>query len=114
MNKNFNKEEAYFRAKKKVDNLKGFYWHLISYLLVNTMISFLIISSMLKNGYTFSTALFSFNNLSVWIFWGIGLVIHALVVFKPFQLFTKDWENRQIEKYMQQEEEQENKFKNLH
>ena len=24
----FAKEEAYLRAKKKFDNLKGFYWHL--------------------------------------------------------------------------------------
>ena len=38
---NFNKEEAYLRAKKKFDKLKGFYWHLAAYVVVNI---FLIIT----------------------------------------------------------------------
>ena len=32
---NFNKEEAYLRAKKKLKKLKGFYWHLAAYIVVN-------------------------------------------------------------------------------
>ena len=32
---NYRKEEAYMRAKKRVDDIVGFYWHLAVYVIVN-------------------------------------------------------------------------------
>ena len=39
---NFRKEEAYLRAKKKVDAIIGFYWHLAVYVVVNIFLIILI------------------------------------------------------------------------
>ena len=38
----FGKEEAYIRAKKKLDKLVGFYWHLAVYIVVNLFLIILI------------------------------------------------------------------------
>ena len=38
----FRKEEAYMRAKKKVDSLMGFYWHFAVYIVVNIFLIILI------------------------------------------------------------------------
>ena len=38
----FRKEEAYLRAKKKVDALIGFYWHFAVYIVVNMFLILLI------------------------------------------------------------------------
>ena len=92
----YEKEEAYIRAKKKVEKLVGFYWHLAIYLVVNF---FLIILIYTKSGE-------SFWSLAVWstpLFWGIGMMFHFLGVFGADFLFGKNWEERKIEKYMNQE-----------
>ena len=39
----FRKEEAYLRAKKKVDALIGFYWHFAVYVVVNVFLILLIV-----------------------------------------------------------------------
>ncbi len=38
----FRNEEAYLRAKKKVDAIVGFYWHLAVYIVVNIFLIILI------------------------------------------------------------------------
>ena len=40
MEENFNNEERYRRAKKRVKDIKGFYWHLFWYLAVNIFLTF--------------------------------------------------------------------------
>lgn len=46
-----------------------------------------------------------FFNWIYWnlILWAIGLIIHGLWVFGSNPLFVKDWEERQIKKYMKKE-----------
>jgi len=89
----FEKEEAYLRAKKKVEKIQGFYWHLLIYIIVNTV---LIVTSTDRTDLPF----WSFWTFSTAIFWGIGLAFHFLGVFGQHLIFGKDWEQRQIEKYM--------------
>ncbi|MDN3493394.1 2TM domain-containing protein [Winogradskyella bathintestinalis] len=94
--RNFKKEEAYLRAKKKVDAIVGFYWHLAVYIIVNLFLIILIGVNAGFNGFgTYATALF----------WGIGLMFHFLGVFGPTFLFGKNWENKKIEKYMEKDRE---------
>ena len=38
----FRKEEAYLRAKKRVESIAGFYWHLAAYIVVNIFLIVLI------------------------------------------------------------------------
>lgn len=92
---NFEREEAYLRAKKKVDEIRGFYIHLLVYLIINI---FLIVTITRHS----DQSLFSFGTFSTPVFWGIGLFFHFLGVFGKDLLFGKAWEQRQIDKYMEE------------
>lgn len=94
-------EHKYLSAKKRVEKLKGFYWHSISYVVVNIFISTVIILSLIKeDNYTFTKAISSFQVYSTWLFWGIGLFFHWLGVFGSQLFFSKKWEERKIKEYM--------------
>ncbi len=92
----FRKEEAYLRAKKKVDSLIGFYWHLAVYVVVNI---FLILLIALNSNEGFS----GFGPYATATFWGIGLAFHFIGVFGPDFFFGKDWEKRKVEEFMDNE-----------
>ena len=87
-------DEQYERAKKRVEELKGFYSHLIVYIVIITFLA-------VVNFFT-TPGLWWF--LFVAFFWGIGLVAHALSVFSRRGLFTKEWEDRKIKEYIEKEE----------
>lgn len=81
------------KAKKKVKKVKEFYTHLIVYICVNTF--FLVINLLNPNeGYWFLFPLFG---------WGIGLFSHAAGTFNFIPFLNRDWENRKIKQYMDQE-----------
>jgi len=92
-NRDFAKEEAYMRAKKKLEKLVGFYWHLAVYIIVNAFIIILITVNS-------SQSFFSFGTWATAFFWGIGLLFHFLGVFGPGFMFGKDWEERKIKEFM--------------
>ena len=92
------KEQAYLRAKKRVKELKGFYWHAFWYVAVNIFIVGVIVS----NG----GDLFHFGTYSTPLFWGIGLGFHAIGVFGKNLLFNKNWEERKIKEYMDSDKKQ--------
>ncbi len=101
------------RAKQRVEELKGFYWHLAVYLIVN---SFITISKIIRNtfnGESFGEAFWDFGTFAVWFFWGIGLAFHAVKVFNINPFFGKDWEKRQIQKYMDESREEAEKYKRI-
>ncbi len=91
-------QEAYKMAKQKVKKIKGFYTHLLVYLLVNTFIIVLNIKE-LDEGESY----FQFHNFTTAFFWGIGLVAHGFSVFVPYFIFGKDWENKKIKEFMNKE-----------
>ncbi len=91
---NYRKEEAYMRAKKRVGDIVGFYWHLAVYVIVNL---FLIILIGVNAGFG------GFGPYATATFWGIGLVFHFLGVFGPNFFFGKNWENKKIEEFMEKE-----------
>lgn len=94
----FEREEAYLRAEKRLKELKGFYWHLFWYLAVNL---FIFISSAVINTTYFNPA--HFNTYSTLVFWGLGLGIHAIAVFGKYLIFSKSWEERKIQEYIEKE-----------
>ncbi|MEM9679270.1 MAG: 2TM domain-containing protein [Bacteroidota bacterium] len=93
--RDYRSEDAYIRAKKRVDQLVGFYWHFAVYVVVNLFLILLI-------GY-YSDSFWNFGTFATAIFWGIGLVFHFLGVFGPNFMFGKDWEKRKIKEYMERE-----------
>ncbi len=86
-------KHAYERARKRVEELKGFYGHVIAYIIV---IVFLAIVNLLTTP-TFWWFLF------VAFFWGIGLVAHGSSVFMKRGVFSKEWEEKKIKEYMEKE-----------
>jgi len=93
--------QKYIRAKKRVEELKGYYWHMAAYVIVNTFISVSNVVKDVRRGDTIDEALFDFDNFSLWLWWGIGVVFHTYKMFGARLLFmNKDWEDKKIEKYM--------------
>lgn len=95
MRTNYTEEQKYLRAKKKVKSVKGFYVHLMVYLLVNV---FLILSKALSHGGW--QVFWEWQSYYTVIFWGIGLAFHAFGVFGIDFLLGKNWENRKIKEFM--------------
>ncbi len=86
----YSEEEKYIRAKKKVDNVKGFYSNLLAYCLVIPFLFF--INYMTSPSYWW----FWWPALG----WGIGIGFHAFGVFGNNLIFGKDWEERKIKEFM--------------
>ncbi|SFN33740.1 2TM domain-containing protein [Paenimyroides ummariense] len=89
------------KARKRVKKVKDFYIHALIYALVN---SALIILNLLSNDTNYW---FVFPVIG----WGIGLFSHAANTFNFIPFLNKDWENRKIKQYM---DEERNAFKNKH
>ncbi len=94
---NSNEDNAYFKAKARVKEIKEFYGNLLSYC---TVVPFLIF----------------INYITFWGFqwfwfplfgWGLGLTIHGITVFG----YGANWEERKIKELMQKEQEQNKSWK---
>jgi hypothetical protein len=53
----------------------------------------------------------SFPTFVTPLFWGIGLAFHALNTFQARPFLGKKWEERMIQKYIEKDEEEANKYK---
>lgn len=86
--------KAYFRAKKRVEELKGFYANVISYCCVIPCLIFVNLT------YSPGFQWFWFSALG----WGFGVVMHAFKVFG----YSSDWEERKIREILERENQQKN------
>ncbi len=86
-------EKRYERAKKKVDELKGFYIHFSIYLIFVPVFIYLNVQST-----SFPWALFPIFG------WGMGVAGHAMEVFGYNPLLGKDWEQRKIKELMEKDD----------
>ena len=96
------KSLKYLRAKKKVETLKGFYGHLTAYILVNAFL-ILLQAGMFKGRLSFG----DWEIYATAVFWGIGLLAHALYVFVYFFFRNnriKKWEERKIQEILDKDE----------
>ena len=104
MERDYIEEERYERAKKKIKGIKGFYWHLFWYLAVNIFLTFGNTISGFFYGNKLAFDNMHFGAFSLWFFWGIGLASHWVKVFGKNIFFSKEWEERKIKEYMDQDE----------
>ena len=88
-------DDSYVRARKHVDELKEFYYNLISYCLVIPFLYFVNMNT--YSGFQW----FWFPMFG----WGIGLAIHAYKVYVGNSVLGRNWERRKIEQFMREEEE---------
>jgi len=96
-------EKKMLRAKLRVEEIKKFYKHVVTYILVNLFLAFV---------WNFSFKIFGdfkvsnqfdgdgFTHIPIWLVWGIFLVFHGLKTFGYLNLFGKDWEERKIKEFM--------------
>ena len=87
-------DDSYVRARNHVDELKAFYYSLVSYIFV---IPFLIFINY-KTYWDFHW--FWFPLLG----WGLGLAIQGFRVFVDNGAFGRNWEKRKLEQFMREEE----------
>ncbi|MFK7782475.1 histidine kinase [Psychroserpens sp.] len=90
-------DDRYVRARKRVEEMKEFYYSLISYCIV---IPFLIFIWFKYTPHTIQW--FWFPMLG----WGMGLAFHAYKVYVNDGVLGNGWEKRKIEKFMREEDEQ--------
>ncbi|NNC69650.1 MAG: 2TM domain-containing protein [Flavobacteriaceae bacterium] len=100
------RSDNYLKAKKRVEDIKGFYIHLVVYVLVNLFISITIIVGNLNSGESLSKIFSSFGVYSVWIFWGIGIFFHAIGVLNTNPLLGKKWEEKKLKEFIEEDKEQ--------
>ena len=91
----YTEQDAYYKAKKHVEEIKGFYSNLLSYCVV---IPFLIFINY-RTSWNFQW--FWFPMLG----WGMGLIFHAFGVFG----YGKSWEERKIQEILEKEDATNNK-----
>lgn len=103
---------AYERAQKKVKRVKSFYNHLLAYIIINIpLLVFKVVIDLID----FNSDILGHPEYFNWIylnaiFWGISLVVHALCVFSYNPFFGESWEKRQIQKFMQEEAAEANRY----
>jgi hypothetical protein len=86
---NYNENTAYYKAKKRVEELKGFYGNLMSYCIV--VPSLVVINLMYSPQFQW----FWFSAVG----WGFGVTMHALKVFG----YSSNWEERKIKEILSKE-----------
>jgi len=86
--------DKFERAKKKVAKLRDFYGHLMIYLIFVVVFIWL---NMRSGG--FPWAIFPIAG------WGFGILGHAAETFDYHIFFGKDWENRKIRQFMEEEDD---------
>ena len=95
MENKFIENDKYERASKRVKRIKGFYSHLLVYIIVNLMIVVINIQNL-----DVGESYFHWRNFTTLGFWGIGLLAHGMSVFMPDIVLGKNWEERKIKEYM--------------
>lgn len=101
-------QDIYDRARKKVDAIKGFHTHIGVYIVINILIllfraNILSILRLNRVDLEFERWL-DLNTWGTVLFWGIGLAIHGLYVYRFKFGFIKRWEERKLKEFMEKED----------
>ncbi len=99
---NFNPDERYALAYKRVKRIKSFYIHALVYVLINAFIIFRNYYGGTHNNENFWT----WVNFNTALFWGIGLLAHGLSVFGSTIFFGQNWEEKKIQEFMDKDKNQ--------
>jgi len=90
-------DEKYNRAKDRVGELKKFYGKLVSYAFVITLLAGI---NYYLNEWSYAWFLWAAFG------WGIGLAFKAIKVFGMNPFLGKNWEERKIQEFMNEDSEE--------
>ena len=99
MEKDFDSEK-YKKVKKRIHDIKKFYKHFSVYLVINLFFIGRRIYKDIDYGSSVTEAFMDLNNYNFFFWWGVGLIIHGVLVFGAPKIFSKNWEQRKIEEMM--------------
>lgn len=93
--KEFEKDERFLRARERVQELRKFYTGVATYIFV---VAVLAAVNYYSNGFSYPWFL--------WVagFWGLGILFHAARIYGRNILFGKDWEERKIREFMNEDQ----------
>ena len=98
---NAEKKQRYESARKRLRNIQIFYIHLAGYLV--------LVAAILYNFYVIEEGPYKSTitalNLSVLVGWTVFIILHAWRVFREKKFFKKEWEERKIKEYLQDQED---------
>jgi len=87
------KESSYYKAQKKVEEIKGFYGNLFSYIIIISALAMLNLYTSPGHWWFLYAALG----------WGVGVAIHAMSVFNFIPFLGSGWEERKIKEMLDKE-----------
>lgn len=113
--KNSRPSSSYERAQKRVKDIKGFYGHLAVYVLVVSIVlltrgRFMSIQNTIFQDSDYLNWI-DWNVFGTPIIWGLFLLAHASRVFGKNPFLGRNWEERQIQKYIEADKELPEKYK---
>ena len=94
------KDKKYEVAKKRVEEIKGFYSHLIVYVIVIGALTIINLVTQIGDPHKTLWFLYPLG------FWGFGLLWHGIGTFIFNKKGPKTWENRKIKEIMDQMEDE--------
>ncbi|WP_127141545.1 2TM domain-containing protein [Flagellimonas marinaquae] len=100
-------------AEKRVKELKGYYSHIAIFVIVNGMLLLLklgVLTSFLPEAFPKESYYYDWINGNILI-WGVILLVHTLLILRHKLSFFKNWEKRQIQKYMDEGKDHVDKYK---
>lgn len=97
--KEYIEDRKFLRAKERVEVLKGFYWNLVSYIVVMPFLAWLNYRST-----SFPWVIFPMLG------WGFGLVMHGMEAYGYNPIWGKRWEEKKIREIIEQENKQKNMY----
>jgi len=92
-------DRALGRARRRVARIRGFYVHLITYLVVNSLLATIDLIA----GTTGDEVVIGLD-WAYWsiIFWGVIVVADAVTTFVLTAVLNDRWEQRRLDHYMRQ------------
>ncbi|WP_181938142.1 MULTISPECIES: 2TM domain-containing protein [unclassified Arenibacter] len=97
--------EKYIKAKKRVDNLKNYYAHIVMYLIANALL--FVFKGRISNFFTDNGVedqgflnWMGWNMILIPVIWGAILLVAGVYLLKLKPGFFNKWEEGQMRKYM--------------
>ena len=90
--KNFEMENSYLRAKKRVEEIKGFYGNLTAYIVIIPLLAW----------FNYITTDFPWVIFPA-VGWGLGVILNGMAAYGYNPILGKNWEERKIREFMSED-----------
>ena len=90
---------AYWRARRMMRALRGWYIHLLIYVVVNSWLWLRFFYFPSPSWSHYATTGWPWP-LTTTLAWGLGLGVHGILVWTRLSRWGRDWETRKIQEFM--------------